>query len=131
MADAALDWARTIAAGPRIAHELMKENVRDAQRLSLRDALPLESERMVQSGQTEEHRAAVAEWLRVATAKRQGRSRRVPTMRACPSLVRTAESTGGPQQRLLSEHRAELADAVAHGPEVHPRCPWPWPAGVR
>ncbi|WP_207932956.1 enoyl-CoA hydratase-related protein [Actinomadura sp. GC306] len=60
---AALAWAREIAAGPRTAHALIKENVRDAQTLGLREALPRESERMVRSGRSEEHRAAVRRWL--------------------------------------------------------------------
>ena len=67
--DAAFAWARSIAAGPQTAQRFMKENVQQATRLSLREALPLESERMARSAMTEEHRAAVREWLAAAEAK--------------------------------------------------------------
>jgi 2-(1,2-epoxy-1,2-dihydrophenyl)acetyl-CoA isomerase len=67
--DAAFAWARSIAAGPQTAQRYMKENVQQAARLSLREALPLESERMARSALTEEHRAAVREWLAGAEAK--------------------------------------------------------------
>ena len=70
--EAAMDWARTIAAGPRMAFGLMKENVRDAQRLSLREAIPLEAGRMGRAAQSEEHRAARERWLEAAKAKRGG-----------------------------------------------------------
>jgi 2-(1,2-epoxy-1,2-dihydrophenyl)acetyl-CoA isomerase len=71
LASAAMGWAQTIAAGPQSAYRFMKQNVRDAQRLSLAEALPLESERMVRSGQTEDHRQAVRRWLQEAKAKRE------------------------------------------------------------
>jgi 2-(1,2-epoxy-1,2-dihydrophenyl)acetyl-CoA isomerase len=67
----ALAWARRIAAGPRSAWTLFKDNVRQAQVLSLSEALPGESERMVRSGLTEDHRAAVKRWLVAAAAKKQ------------------------------------------------------------
>lgn len=66
---AAREWARTIAAGPRTTHRLVKENVRQAQRLTLAEALPLESERMVRSSLTDDHKAAVRAWLADAAAK--------------------------------------------------------------
>jgi 2-(1,2-epoxy-1,2-dihydrophenyl)acetyl-CoA isomerase len=53
---AALAWAREIAAGPRGAFELVKETVRDAHTLDLRAALPRESERVIRSGRSQEHR---------------------------------------------------------------------------
>ena len=59
----ALDWARTIAAGPVMAWKGVKANVAEAGRLSLAEALPLESERMVRSRLTEDHRRAVRAWL--------------------------------------------------------------------
>jgi 2-(1,2-epoxy-1,2-dihydrophenyl)acetyl-CoA isomerase len=67
--DAAFAWARSIAAGSQTAQRFMKENVQQAGRLSLREALPLESERMARSAMTDEHRAAVREWLAAAEAK--------------------------------------------------------------
>jgi 2-(1,2-epoxy-1,2-dihydrophenyl)acetyl-CoA isomerase len=68
--DEAMAWATTIAAGPQAAYRFMKANVRDAQQLPLREALPLESDRMRDSGQTEDHRQAVKRWLREARANR-------------------------------------------------------------
>ncbi|MFA1538144.1 enoyl-CoA hydratase/isomerase family protein [Actinomadura monticuli] len=59
----ALAWARRVAAGPRGAYALMKENIRDAQVMDLREALPRESERMIRSGRSAEHREAVRRWL--------------------------------------------------------------------
>lgn len=67
----ARSWAHRLAAGPRVAHRLIKENIADAMRLPLAEALPRESERMVASSQTEEHRAAVRAWLERAKAKKQ------------------------------------------------------------
>jgi 2-(1,2-epoxy-1,2-dihydrophenyl)acetyl-CoA isomerase len=66
----ALDWARSIAAGPRTAHRYMKANVQQAERLTLEEALPLESERMARSAGTDDHRAAVKQWMARATAKK-------------------------------------------------------------
>ena len=60
---AAMAWARRVAAGPRGAHALIKQNVREAQELDLREALPRESERMVRSGRSREHRDAVRRWI--------------------------------------------------------------------
>ncbi len=57
------EYARTFAAGPRTALGLMKANVLDAHRLSLADAIAVESERMVASSQTEDHREAVRAWI--------------------------------------------------------------------
>jgi 2-(1,2-epoxy-1,2-dihydrophenyl)acetyl-CoA isomerase len=68
---AALRWATEIAAGPTDAFAGTKANIRDAQRLPLEDALLAESERMVRSGLTREHRDAVKAWL-AAAAKKTG-----------------------------------------------------------
>lgn len=70
---AALAWAAEIAAGPSLAYAGVKANIEDAQYLSLADALPRESERMVRSGMTDEHRDAVKAWLAAAAAKAGGR----------------------------------------------------------
>ncbi|MCY3949430.1 MAG: enoyl-CoA hydratase-related protein [Acidimicrobiaceae bacterium] len=56
-------WARELASGPRQAHAFMKENVRDALRRPLAEALPLESRRMIQCARTADHREAVRAWL--------------------------------------------------------------------
>lgn len=67
---AALEWAKQIAAGPRTTWTLMKQNVLQAERLSLAEALPLESERMARSGQSDDHRAAVNSWTTAAAEKK-------------------------------------------------------------
>ncbi len=67
---AAFRWASGIAAGPRTAWAFFKENLRDALALDLREALRGESERMVRSGRTEDHREAVRTWLRDGAAAR-------------------------------------------------------------
>ena len=72
LGEAAFEWARRIASGPRAAHASMKQNVAEPSVLSLREALPLEADRMARSGQTEDHRAAVRAWLEAATAKAEG-----------------------------------------------------------
>lgn len=71
LAGAAFAWARDIAAGPRAAWRLFKENVAAAMTMELAAALPGESERMARSGQTADHRAAVKAWLAAAEANRR------------------------------------------------------------
>ncbi|ORW21272.1 enoyl-CoA hydratase [Mycolicibacter nonchromogenicus] len=73
LAEAALAWAAEIAAGPTAAFAGTKANVRDAQRLPLEQAVLAESERMVRSALTAEHRAAVKAWLDTAAKKAQAR----------------------------------------------------------
>lgn len=65
----ALDWARTIAAGPRQAWAATKGNIARATEMELSEALPLESEQMVRSGMTEEHKARVRAWFEAARKK--------------------------------------------------------------
>ncbi|BBZ36212.1 enoyl-CoA hydratase/isomerase family protein [Mycolicibacterium confluentis] len=65
--DAALRWAAEIAAGPTFAFAGVKANIADAQQLPLDVALRRESERMVRSALTEEHRQAVKRWLAAAS----------------------------------------------------------------
>ncbi|MGV0606092.1 enoyl-CoA hydratase/isomerase family protein [Mycolicibacterium sp. XJ1904] len=72
--ESAIRWAAQIAAGPTAAFAGTKANVLDAQQLSLEQALADESERMVRSGKTAEHRAAVKAWLAAAAAKAGARS---------------------------------------------------------
>jgi 2-(1,2-epoxy-1,2-dihydrophenyl)acetyl-CoA isomerase len=69
--DAAFAWARTIAAGPPTAYRLMKENVRHAPDMELKEALVAEAKRMVEATQSEDHRRLVRAWLAAATAKRE------------------------------------------------------------
>jgi 2-(1,2-epoxy-1,2-dihydrophenyl)acetyl-CoA isomerase len=78
LAAAAFAWARAIASGPQTAQRFFKENVEQATRLTLREALPLEAERMVRSAQTDEHREAVGRWLAAAEAKaKRGDKKRI------------------------------------------------------
>jgi 2-(1,2-epoxy-1,2-dihydrophenyl)acetyl-CoA isomerase len=70
---AALAWAIKIADGPRVAYQYFKENVREAQQLSLAAALPLEGERMAMSARTDDHRKAFTRWMEEAAAKRAAR----------------------------------------------------------
>nr|WP_090276926.1 enoyl-CoA hydratase-related protein [Mycolicibacterium komanii]CRL70664.1 enoyl-CoA hydratase [Mycolicibacterium komanii] len=72
--DEAFRWAAEIAAGPTSAFAGTKANVLDAQTLPLQQTLIAESERMVRSGMTTEHRAAVKAWLAAAAAKSGARS---------------------------------------------------------
>jgi len=71
---AALRWAAQIAAGPTYAFAGTKANVLDAGRLPLAEAIRAESERMVRSGATVEHRDAVKAWLAQAAQKARARS---------------------------------------------------------
>ena len=61
-ARAALDWARAFGSGPSQAWSAMKANVRDAERLSLADALATESQRMMVAVRSADHRNAVRKW---------------------------------------------------------------------
>jgi 2-(1,2-epoxy-1,2-dihydrophenyl)acetyl-CoA isomerase len=69
---AAMAWAVSIARGPRVATRFIKANVQQAERLTLSQSLPMESERMARSALTDDHRQAVARWFKMAEAKRSG-----------------------------------------------------------
>jgi 2-(1,2-epoxy-1,2-dihydrophenyl)acetyl-CoA isomerase len=71
---AALAWAAQIAAGPTAAFAGTKANVLDARRLPLPEAVLAESERMVRSSLTAEHRAAVRAWMAEAAKKSGARA---------------------------------------------------------
>ena len=62
-ADTWMAWARDFASGPTGAISGMKANVHDALSLSLAEALPRETARMVASGRTSEHREALRAWM--------------------------------------------------------------------
>lgn len=47
-------------------------NVRQAETLSLKEALPIESERMARTGTSDEHREAVKKWLAESQKKASG-----------------------------------------------------------
>jgi 2-(1,2-epoxy-1,2-dihydrophenyl)acetyl-CoA isomerase len=70
---AAMAWAGAIASGPQTALRFMKQNVRDAASLPLREVLPLESERQTLARRNEDHREAVRRWLAEAEARRLAR----------------------------------------------------------
>ena len=57
------EYALAFARGPRVAIASMKANVLDAHRLTLGKAIAVESQRMVASSQTDDHREAVRAWL--------------------------------------------------------------------
>ncbi len=57
--DAALDWARELAAGPTVAYRLMKENLDRALRSDLETCLAHEAAGIVESASTTDHREAV------------------------------------------------------------------------
>ncbi len=64
-ADLAADarsWAATVAGGPTVTWRYVKANVRNALRLDLEDALPLEVAAMVRSSTTHQHGEAVRAW---------------------------------------------------------------------
>lgn len=61
---AATAWAAQIAAGPTSAWASVKANIQDAEVLPLGLALDRESERMVRSGLSDDHRKAVRAWLK-------------------------------------------------------------------
>lgn len=63
LAERTAELARTIAAGPPVALRYMKENLNRALGSDLRSCLALEADRMSRSGQTEDHREAVAAFL--------------------------------------------------------------------
>ena len=58
-ADAALDYARRIAAGPPIALRYMKDNLNRSLTEPLEAVLDIEAERMVQGAGTEDYEEAV------------------------------------------------------------------------
>ena len=57
--DEAFAWAKEIAAGPRVAHSYMKENLNRALVADFRTCLNMEADRMVRTGMTEDHQEAV------------------------------------------------------------------------
>src|SRR3712207_568538 len=61
--DEVLDRARRLAAGPRLAHRYMKENLNRALIGPLEDALDLEATHHLHTGTTEDHREAAAAFV--------------------------------------------------------------------
>ena len=57
--DAAFEFARTLAQGPRLALRNMKDNLDDALHIDYPTALHREAERLVQASRTEDHKEAV------------------------------------------------------------------------
>lgn len=57
--DAAFEFARTLAQGPRVALRNMKDNLDDALSIDYPTALHREAERLVQASRTEDHKEAV------------------------------------------------------------------------
>jgi 2-(1,2-epoxy-1,2-dihydrophenyl)acetyl-CoA isomerase len=57
------EWAGTFASGPQTAIGFMKANVADADRLTLAQAIEVESRRQIETGQTADHREGVRAWV--------------------------------------------------------------------
>lgn len=66
---AAMGWAAQIAAGPTGVWAAVKANIADAQWLPIAAALDRESERMVRSALSDDHRRAVRSWLKANSIK--------------------------------------------------------------
>ena len=73
LAGAALDLARTVAAGPPVAHRYMKENLNRACHLDLASCLEFEADRMVRGATTEDYLEAVAAFAEKRAPSFQGR----------------------------------------------------------
>ena len=58
LASAAIDFARKLARGPRIALGLMKQNFNAAENGTLAELLDLEARRQIETGKTEDHKEA-------------------------------------------------------------------------
>ena len=58
LASATMDFARKLAAGPRIALRLMKQNFNAAENGSLGQLLDLEAQHQTETGRTEDHKEA-------------------------------------------------------------------------
>jgi 2-(1,2-epoxy-1,2-dihydrophenyl)acetyl-CoA isomerase len=68
-----LKLARRIASGPTIAQAYMKENLNRALEQGLRQCLDMEADRMMRTGQTEDHREAVKAFVEKRTPAFKGR----------------------------------------------------------
>ena len=71
--DEAFELARTIAAGPPIAHRYMKENLNRALEADLQTCLDQEADRMVRGAMTDDYREAVAAFAEKRPPKFEGR----------------------------------------------------------
>ena len=69
----AFAWARTIAAGPPIAHRFMKANLNRALEADLQTCLDYEADRMVRGAMTEDYREAVSAFAEKRTPEFRGR----------------------------------------------------------
>jgi 2-(1,2-epoxy-1,2-dihydrophenyl)acetyl-CoA isomerase len=56
-------WAKQFASGPQTAIGYIKQNVLNASRLTLAEAIPIEAELQTRTTATEDHREAVRAWL--------------------------------------------------------------------
>ena len=57
------EWAQTFAAGPHPAVGLMKQNVANARRLDLADAVAVEAANMIECARSADHREGVRAWM--------------------------------------------------------------------
>jgi 2-(1,2-epoxy-1,2-dihydrophenyl)acetyl-CoA isomerase len=56
-------WAAQFADGPRTAIGYIKDNIGNASRMSLAEAIAIEAEHQVDSSLTDDHRQAVKAWI--------------------------------------------------------------------
>ena len=73
LASAAMDLARTIGAGPPIAHRFIKENLNRALDADLATCLDYEADRMVRGAMTDDYREVVADFTEKRRPVFQGR----------------------------------------------------------
>jgi enoyl-CoA hydratase/carnithine racemase len=69
----AFDLARTIAAGPPVAHRFMKANLNRAQEADLQTCLDYEADRMVRGAMTDDYQEAVSAFAEKRKPRFQGR----------------------------------------------------------
>jgi 2-(1,2-epoxy-1,2-dihydrophenyl)acetyl-CoA isomerase len=68
-----MDIARKLAAGPRVAHRLLKDNLNRALKATFADCLDMESANLAQARQTEDHREAAAAFAEKRAPRFKGR----------------------------------------------------------
>jgi len=71
--EAAIGWARELAAGPTLAYRYMKANLDRALREDLRSCLAHEAEGIVETARTDDHREAVAAFVEKRRPQFKGR----------------------------------------------------------
>ncbi|MDX2159598.1 MAG: enoyl-CoA hydratase-related protein [Hyphomicrobiaceae bacterium] len=68
-----MEIARRLAAGPRLAHRFLKDNLNRAQKMSLADCLDMESANLMQLRETEDHKEAALAFAEKRQPRFKGR----------------------------------------------------------